>query len=251
MTSPSLDLSLDRDSVRLRIGLLVCDHVLPEFRGVAGDYPDMFGRLFDRYPGVELVSYDLTAGQFPTSLDECDAWLTTGSKRSVYEDEPWIVGFAELVRRLAAEERPFVGICFGHQMLAHALGGKVGRSERGWGVGVKVVDVVGAEPWMGADDGPYAVLNSHADQVSELPPGAEVLGGNEHCPVSLMRVGERMLGIQGHPEFVAEYSATLMRARRGVIIPEEVVDAGLATLGTPADSERLADWIVRFVLSAR
>jgi GMP synthase-like glutamine amidotransferase len=251
MTSPSVDVAADRASVRLRMGLLVCDHVLPEFRGVAGDYPDMFDRLFDRYPGIELVAYDLSSGQFPISLDECDAWLTTGSKRSVYEDEPWIVDFAELVRRIASEDRPFVGICFGHQMIAHALGGAVRRSERGWGVGVKVVDVFGEEPWMVGDAESYAVLNSHADQVTEIPPNAAVLGGNDHCPISLMRVGDRMLGIQGHPEFVAEYSATLMQARRGKLIPEEVVDAGLATLDIPADSERLADWIVGFVLSAR
>jgi GMP synthase-like glutamine amidotransferase len=248
--APVPSVGMDRGAVRLRVGLLVCDHVLPEFVDIAGDYPDMFVRLFGDYPGVELVAYDLTAGRFPDSLGECDGWITTGSKRSVYEDERWIVRFADLVRAAADEDRPFVGVCFGHQMLAHALGGRVLRSERGWGVGVKTVEVVQNEPWMGDHPPVYAVLNSHADQVVEPPPGAEVLGGNDHCPVSLMRVGDHMLGIQGHPEFVPVYSRVLMEARRGVLIPDGVVDEGLRTLATPPDTARLADWIVGFLLGS-
>ncbi len=240
----------DRASVRTRIGLLVCDHVRPEFLGIAGDYPDMFLRLFAEHPEVELVVYDLPAGRFPDSLGECDGWITTGSKRSVYEDEDWILRFADLVRDAAERQRPFVGVCFGHQMLAHALGGRVERSERGWGVGVKTVEVTSREMWMGDHPSTYAVLNSHADQVVEPPPGAEVLGGNEHCPVSMMRVGARMLGIQGHPEFVPAYSRALMEARRGVLIPEEVVEDGLETLDTAPDTTRLAEWIVGFLLGS-
>ncbi|MGF1667889.1 MAG: type 1 glutamine amidotransferase [Acidimicrobiia bacterium] len=248
--APGPPVGIDRAAVRLRVGILACDHVLPEFADIAGDYPDMFVGLFGEYPGVELVTYDLTAGGFPESLGECDGWITTGSRRSVYEDEDWIVRFAELVRAAADKGRPFVGVCFGHQMLAHALGGRVLRSERGWGVGVKSVLLDGYEPWMGDTPPVYAALNSHADQVVEPPPGAEVLGGNDHCPVSIMRVGDRMLGIQGHPEFVPAYSRALMEARRGVLIPDEVVDAGMETLGTPPDTARLADWIVAFLLGS-
>jgi GMP synthase-like glutamine amidotransferase len=247
---PASRVDMDRSGVVLRIGLLVCDHVMPSLLGVAGDYPDMFTRLFEDYPGVDLVLYDLTAGHFPESLDECDGWITTGSRLSVYDDEPWIANLAELVRQAADEERPFVGICFGHQMLAHALGGEVRRSDRGWGVGVKQVDVDRSERWMGQATGGYAVLNSHADQVVVPPPGAEVLGGNQHCPVSLMRVGRRMLGIQGHPEFGHDYSRALMEARRGSTIPESVVVDGMRSLETPPDSARLSDWIVGFLLES-
>jgi GMP synthase-like glutamine amidotransferase len=231
----------------MRIGILVCDHVLPEFRHVAGDYPDMFSRLFAPFPDVELVFYDLTQGEVPASLAECDGWVTTGSKRSVHDDEEWIDAFAELVRRAREERAPLVGICFGHQMMAHALGGEVRRSERGWGVGAKRVALVERRAWMGDGPDTFILLNSHADQVEVPPPGAEVLGGNEHCPVSIMTVGDTMVGIQGHPEFVPEYSRALMEARRGTIIPDEVVEAGLASLAHQPDDARVAGWIVGFL----
>lgn len=242
--------SAGHGSAPLRIGLLVCDHVDDGLRGRSGDYPDMFRRLFAGHPTVDLVEYDLTAGRFPARLDECEGWITTGSRRSVYEEEEWIARFAELVREAARHQVPFVGICFGHQMIAHALGGRVRRSERGWGVGVKVVDVFAAEPWMAESSGDYAILNSHADQIIEPPHGAEVLGGNEHCPISMMCLGPTMLGIQGHPEFDVAYSRALMEARRGVAIPEEAVDAGLLSLRHSPDRDRLAGWIVGFLRQA-
>ncbi|MDH4119756.1 MAG: gamma-glutamyl-gamma-aminobutyrate hydrolase family protein [Acidimicrobiia bacterium] len=237
----------------MRLGLLVCDHVHPDLRSIAGDYNDMFAELFSAFGDLDLVEYDLTESRFPSSVRECDAWITTGSKRSVYENEGWIHGLADLVREFARSDVPFVGVCFGHQMMAHALGGEVRRSPNGWGVGSKVVHVPRSEPWMeveGWRGGSFRVLNSHADQVDKLPRGAEVLGSNEHCPVSVMRLGPRMLGIQGHPEFVPEYSRRLMEVRRGRLIPETVVDAGLASLDDPPDQALLARWIVGFVVQA-
>jgi GMP synthase (glutamine-hydrolysing) len=87
--------------------------------------------------------------------------------------------------------------------------------------------------------------------VATLPPGAEILGWSEHCPVSMLGVGENLIGIQGHPEFETEYSRALMESRRGHLIPEETVDAGLATLDATPDSRRLADWILAFVRKPR
>lgn len=232
----------------MRVGLLVCDHVLSEFRHLSGDYPEMFAALFADHPQVELVSYDLPAGEFPTSPGECDAWITTGSRRSVYDAGDWIEQLADFVRRLHAADSPYFGVCFGHQMLAQALGGKVERSDRGWGVGVKEVEVVDSPDWLGP--GPVPVLNSHADQIVEIPPGARILGRNDHCPVSMMAVGETMVGIQGHPEFTVGYAAALLRHRRGNLIPEETVDAALDTLADPPDPVLLADAIVRFLESS-
>lgn len=229
----------------LRLGLLVCDHVPERLRPVAGDYPDMFRDLFSPFPQVSLVNYDLPAGETPASTEECDAWITTGSRRSVYENEPWIGWLAEFVRRLASSDRRYVGVCFGHQMIAQALGGRVERSTNGWGVGVKKVTIPDPPSWLGVSE--FRVLNSHQDQIVILPPGAEALGSNQGCPVSVVRYGERMIGIQGHPEFDRDYARALLLERRGTIIPEEVADAALDSLAEEPDRRVLAAAIVRFL----
>lgn len=233
----------------LRLGLLVCDHVNPSWQAEHGDYPDMFRRLFAERPGVDVVAYDVTAGEWPGSLDDCDAWITTGSRHSVNDDEPWIEELAGFVRRAATSEAPYVGICFGHQMIAHALGGKVEPAARGWGVGVQEVRVPEPPAWLGADH--YRIISSHADQIVDLPAGAAVLGGNAHCPVSLIQATDTMIGIQGHPEFTAGYAAALLHARRDGLIPAETADAALATLDGPPDTDLLSAAILRFVAACR
>ena len=231
----------------MRIGLLVCDHVRPEFLGISGDYEDMFRRLFAGRDEVEVVAFDAVNGEVPDEPSQADAWLTTGSRSSVNDDEQWIRDLEDFVRKVAAEETPFVGICFGHQLIAKALGGSVAKSDRGWGVGVQEVVV---SPELGLGDS-YRVLSSYQDQVATLPPGGEVLGWNDHCPVSVMGVGSTILGIQGHPEFEPAYSEALMESRRGNLIPEDTVEAGLASLDDKPDRDRLADWILEFIQRAR
>lgn len=230
----------------MRIGILVNDHVADQFRHISGDYSDMFQRLLGS-EGVEVVAYDVIGGELPADPTECDAWVATGSFYSVNDDEAWIRGLEQFVREIATARVPYVGICFGHQMLAKALGGTVEKSERGWAVGVHEIEV---SEDIGLGDG-YRVIHSHQDQVVKPPPGAELLGWSEHCPVSMFVVGDTMLGIQGHPEFVPQYSEALMRERRGRVIPEETVDAGLASLEMDPDSERLAEWILDFIDRSR
>ena len=225
---------------RVKLGLLVCDHVRPEFLHVSGDYPDMFRGLFAGHPEVELVVYDVIGGELPSGPAECDAWITTGSRFSVNDDEPWIRQLEQFVRDVAKADVPFVGVCFGHQLIAKALGGTVVKSDRGWGVGakeVKVRDDLGLGP-------SYTVLTSHQDQIDSLPAGAEILGWNEHCPVSMLGVGETMIGIQGHPEFDPAYSKALMESRRGTLIPEATVEEGMSSLEDDIDGNRLVDWIL-------
>jgi GMP synthase-like glutamine amidotransferase len=184
--------------------------------------------------------YDVIGGQMPANQGECDAWITTGSRHSVNDDEPWIRHLEQFVREVAEEEVPFVGVCFGHQLIAKALGGTVVKSERGWGVGAKEVQVR-EDLGLGSS---YTVLTSYQDQIEDLPPGAEILGWNDHCPVSMVGVGENMIGIQGHPEFDPTYSEALMESRRGGVIPEATVDDGLASLDDSTDGDLLVDWIL-------
>ena len=230
----------------MRLGLLLADHVRPGFRVVAGDYPDFFARLLSGQPGIEMATFDLPAGEFPDDLSVCDAWLISGSRNSVYEEVDWILQLADLVRRLDRERRKLVGICFGAQMIGHALGGEVGPAPQGWQVGMKEVAVKAFESWMAPEVESFRILHANADQILRPPDRVRVLGSSDGVPVSMVAVGQHFLGFQGHPEFIPSYSAVLMEARRG-LIPDAVVDAGLASLSNGPDTGLLATWIVRFL----
>lgn len=228
----------------MKIGLLLCDHVTDHLLHLNDDYDRQFTELL---PGFDWVYYDLTQGEFPADPEECEAYICTGSKYSVYDDIPWIHQLKELVRRIHAAEKPFIGVCFGHQMMAEALGGRVAKAAVGWCVGIHDFRLVRQEAWMKPFHPEVSLLMSCRDQVVQLPPDSVLLGEATDCPVGIYRVGERMLGIQAHPEFSRSYARALMEIRRERI-GEEKVRAGLASLATVPDRELLAGWMEAFFL---
>jgi GMP synthase (glutamine-hydrolysing) len=159
---------------------------------------------------------------------------------------PWVGALAEFVRAVHRSRKPFVGICFGHQMLAHALGGEVAPAAQGWGVGVLEVDILKQEPWMQPPKSQLRIQHMHQDQVQRLPPGAVVLGRSAHCAVGMFRAGETMLGIEGHPEFTPEFAQALIRAREARIGKERAQSA-LKSLSEPTDGPLVGRWIARFL----
>lgn len=230
----------------LRLGLLLMDELPGRARAVRGDYADLFARLFRRHP-VDLVPVAIHRGDAPASLADCDGWIAGGSRYSVYDDLGWIDTAGDIVRAAVAEERPFVGVCFGHQLLARALGGRVERAEVGWGLGAQPYDTVQAVPWLA--DATIALLASHRDQVTEPPPGGRTWSRAAYCPVAGLLVGERAWSMQGHPEFTAGVVRVLYEGFRGVA-GDDVVDAALASLERPLSNDVVAEAIVRFVRGA-
>jgi GMP synthase-like glutamine amidotransferase len=230
-----------------RVGLLMCGHVDPKSVHIAGDYPELFGGLLGPH-GVELVRYDLDEGRFPDALDECDGWLCSPSRLSTYDDAPWLADAEALHREIVAKEAKYVGICFGHQLLAQALGGRVVRSDDGWRVGVQTYDVVAPQPWMDPPLARFALLASHQDQVVDVPADAVVIASAPSCPVAGLAVGERAWTIQGHPEFVPPLADHLLAGRIDLIGAERVARAR-ATLDEPLDRHTVARWIATFFTS--
>ena len=232
----------------MRIGILETGRTPPDLIGAYGSYADMIrGLLTSADPGLEFVVYPVLEDQFPDSPDACDGWVITGSRHGVYENLPWMLRLQDLLRTLVAARRPVVGICFGHQILAQALGGRVEKSAKGWGVGIHEYPLTMVPPLL--DGAPPALKLSamHQDQVVELPPSATVVASSEFCPNAVLVYGDTALSFQGHPEFGIPFEADLVALRRG-LIPEPLADAALADLkqeSAKTDAAVAAEWMLR------
>jgi len=229
----------------MHLGILKVDSVRDEFIGAHGDYPDMFERLLlDADPSVRISVYDVQAGVIPEPSD-CDGYLITGSRDSVYDDLPWISPLVEFVTQLRALEIKLAAICFGHQLIAHYFGGKVGPAPEGWAVGVHCCQIVDRNLWMAPAKEQLRLLSSHKDQVLELPPDAHLFATNSFCPNAGFTVGSHTLTIQGHPEFRKDYAQTLMTFRKD-LLGDSVLSEGLDSLSQPTDQAVMGRWIVNF-----
>lgn len=233
----------------MKLGILKTDAVRPEWVPEFGEYPDMFIALLGKVaPDLEFVTYDVEQGKYPEDIDEVDAYLITGSKSSVYDDKPWIPVLMDFVRELHRRRKKLVGICFGHQLVAQALGGKTEKYAGGWGVGLhthRFTDMPGWHDQGGAD---FDILVSHQDQVVENAEGARVLASSDFCQNAVCQIGDHILTFQGHPEFLPGYSREIMEYRREQI-GERVYQGGMASLARAPEGERVARWILNFLRS--
>ncbi len=218
------------------IGILQTGHAPDALRPIHGDYPQFFERLLaDR--GLRFRTWAVVDGHFPLGPHDAEGWLITGSRHGAYEDHPWIPPLEQLIRDIYAEGVPLVGICFGHQIIAQALGGKVEKHKGGWSVGRTEYD------W----NGERIALNSwHQDQVVGKPAEAEVLATSPFCANAALVYGDRAFTVQAHPEFGADFTRNLIETRGRGLVPDELLDAAQAALDRPVDDRKLADRIARF-----
>ncbi len=207
-----------------------------------GTYADAFMRLLDGY-GFEFTSWAALDGELPGSINDADGWLVTGSKFGAYEDLPWIPPLEDFLRSAYASDIPIVGICFGHQILAQALGGTVEKYAGGWSVGrvkYQLDDI--------ADDLPLYAW--HQDQVTRLPPGAEAAGSTDFCRYAAISYGRKAYTVQPHPEFTESYMKDLLDARKDVI-PAGVAKQAIESVNSgPTQSRTMAEKIAGFFKSA-
>jgi GMP synthase-like glutamine amidotransferase len=231
----------------MHIGILQADSVMDQFQPRFGNYPEMFVRMLAAAaePRPQFSTIDARDVEYP-SADACDAYIITGSRHSVYDDEPWIPPLVDFVGAALAAGRKIVGICFGHQLIAHYFGGRTEPAEAGWGVGVHNVEFIGSESWMQPAQSKVGLLSSHKDQVVELPKDARVIARTDFCPNSGYVIGDQVLTLQGHPEFSKSYVEELMRTRQ-IVLGEQTFLAGIESLQQETHEALVARWILNFI----
>lgn len=225
----------------MKIGILRTGHSPDELVETLGTYDAMFERLLDGND-FTFETFSVLDGVFPNGPQDADGWLITGSKHGAYEDHVWIPPLEDLIRDINTSGKPMIGVCFGHQIIAQALGGKVEKFDGGWSVGRTEYTL----------DGNSITLNAwHQDQVVELPKGARVVGASDFCANAMLAYGDTIWTIQPHPEFEAEFIDGLVNTRGKGVVPDEHLKAASAALPLPIDNAEVADQMAQFFKAKR
>lgn len=218
------------------IGILQTGQAPDALKPEAGDYPDMFRDLLAGH-GFTFRTWHVEAMDFPDSVKDADGWLITGSRHGAYEDHPFIAPLEGFIRDAYAAGVPLVGICFGHQIIAQAMGGKVEKYAGGWAVGAQDYDF----------GGETVTLNAwHRDQVVSVPDAARVVATNDFCANAALVYDDRAFTVQAHPEFRPGFVDGLMRTRGPGLVPDDLMAAARARLDGPVDAPSLAGRIAAF-----
>jgi GMP synthase-like glutamine amidotransferase len=220
----------------MKIGILQTGHTHEALMPTTGDIGPHFTRMLDGF-GFTFAIYSVVDMEFPSTVTECDGWIITGSKHGAYDDEPFIQPLEDFIRDVYATDIPLVGICFGHQIIAQALGGKVEKFKDGWAVGNTLYD------W----NGETIALNAwHQDQVVGRPADATVLASNAFCENAALVYGKRAFTVQPHPEYGQPFMSGLVEYRGKGVVPDALLDQARNDLDKPDDNSRIAAQIARF-----
>lgn len=249
----------------MKLGILQTGEVRDNLQAEHGHYPEMFKWLLADY-NFDYAVYDVRTPTYPARFDECDGYIITGSRHSTYEAGlDWIAPLKKYIADIHEQtDIPLLGICFGHQIVADALGGRSSKSPNGWGLGLHRWQVTNRPAWMDGDASSngdastdsnntapdhLSLYVSHQDQVEQLPPAACRVLVSDFCRNAGFAIANRVFCLQGHPEFTSEFTRALIGLRVDDISPQ-AYEERMHSCRTPADTALCARWIAQFFFQA-
>lgn len=233
----------------IRIGILETGRPPEDLAAEFGDYPNMIRQWIGDLD-ADYSAYAVLDGDFPASVEQADLWIITGSKFGAYEHHSWIPPLESFIRSVRSANRLMFGICFGHQIIAQALGGVVRKSDKGWGLGVHEYPTTPDwPPELGDAPDKIAIQAYHQDQVEEKPKDAVTIASTEFCEHGALWYPGFAVTVQGHPEFAKPYASALMEKRRGSVLSIEDVDQGQRNMAIKDNRAMLAGLVRRYLLN--
>ncbi len=231
----------------MKVGILLTGNIPETLRGKHPEYDRMFVRLLAGR-GFTFQTYDVAGGVFPASTSDAEAWLITGSQCGVYEDHTWIPPLEDFIRTARNDCVRMIGVCFGHQIIAQAMGGRVVLFDGGRMIGPGDYDFLSPDERLRA-------MAFHQDQVIGMPQHARLLASSEDCAIAGLAYEDDAgkpwaMTVQPHPEFDAAYVLDLMDLYRDTL-PAERVAAARARIHDRLSTSALADRMSLFMQSVR
>jgi len=235
----------------MKLGILATGTTPDELLSQYGSYASMVKQLFaEAGYTFSYEVFDVRDDMFPTDTGTFDGWVITGSKFNTCENRPWMVRLRQLIVEISTTGKPMIGICFGHQIIAEALGGSVGINSAGWGTGLHQYQVVNHADLIPAATHAFTLCAMHHYQVTEKPERATVLASSDFCPNAALLYDCNMLSFQAHPEFTVGYERELIELREGEPIPVDAANAGLASMdesGARTEATEVVHWMASFL----
>ena len=237
----------------MKIGILLVGRASEDLVDKYGTYAEMLINLINSDEKLfKFKTFNILDGIFPLNHNDCDGWIVTGSPHGVYEEHSWIPIVSQLIRDIYDNKLPIFGVCFGHQLIAQALGGNVEKSTKGWGLGLHTYQINNKTNYMDNLSSEVTLNICHQDQVLSPPNGATVYAKSDFCENAGFYIKDKVLTMQAHPEFLVDFIKALLTARRDVTIPKQFVDPALIGLKSHPDSvqsNQFAETIRRFFLN--
>ncbi len=233
----------------MKIGILRCDTVRSTLSAEFGEYPEMIEKAFSA-TNSELCfqTYLADEGQLPECTDECDAYIITGSRHSVFDtDELWINPLRDFIVRLHKAKIKAIGICFGHQLIAEVMGGKVERADSGWQIGVHRAIIQQSKGFMQPKMATFYIAMMCEDQIQTVPETATILASSQGCDYMMLQYDNHFLSIQGHPEYSLDFAKALLNVRQSEF-PAKRLEKGLLSFSeNEMNGEFLFAWFANFL----